>query len=233
MPRSGTTLVEQILATHSHVEGAGELHDLQSLLAEESRQRKQRFPHWASSMQPGDWQRMGERYMERTARWRASRTRFTDKLPNNWTQIGAIRAMLPGAHIVVCRRDPLETCFSCYRQYLLNNEYTRKPEDLAAFWRDFDRTATHFARIHPRHVYQHSYEALTANPEQGIRKLLEACDLPFEDTCLRFHKTRRIVRSPSACQVRQPLSTDTTHSHRYGSLLDPLRAALALPAFND
>jgi tetratricopeptide (TPR) repeat protein len=229
MPRSGTTLVEQILASHSQVEGAGELPDLPQVLAEESRRRGDPFPRWVANMLPADWQRLGERYLERTAHWRRRRPMFTDKLPNNWMYIGAIRAMLPGAHIVVCRRDPLETCFSCYRQHLFNNEYTRTPEDLVAFWRDFDRTAKHWAEVHPSRVYQHEYEALQTDPETGIRKLLGACGLPFEEGTLRFHETERDVRSPSATQVRRPLGSGTARARQYGALLDPFRAMLGLP----
>lgn len=231
MPRSGTTLVEQILASHSQVEGAGELPDLSLVLAEESRRRGQPFPRWVHAMQPDDWQRLGERYLERTAYWRKQRPRFTDKLPGNWMYVGAIRAMLPGAHVVICRRDPLETCFSCYRQHLFNNEYTRTPEDLAAFWRDFDRSANHWAALHPSHVHQHDYETLVAEPWQTIRDLLDSCGLPFEEACVRFHETTREVRSPSATQVRRPLSADTAHAERYGDLLDPLRLCLGVPPY--
>lgn len=231
MPRSGTTLAEQILASHSQVEGAGELPDLPQVLAAESRRRGKPFPHWVRDARPADWQRLGERYLERTARWRTRKPWCTDKLPGNWTYLGAIRAMLPGAHIVVCRRDPLETCFSCYRQRLFNNEYARRPDDLAAFWRDFDRSATRWAGLDPAHVYQHDHAALLADPEAGIRKLLAFCGLDFEDGCLRFHTSRRSVNSPSASQVRQPLRADTAHAQRYGSLLDPLRVSLGLPRF--
>lgn len=232
MPRSGTTLIEQILASHSQVEGAGELPDLSLVLREESRQRGKPFPHWVEAMQPADWQRLGERYLERTAHWRQHKQHFTDKLPGNWLNIGAIRAMLPGAHVIISRRDPLETCFSCYRQLLPDgSEFSRTPEDLAAFWLDFDRSATHWAKLNPGHVYEHDYEALVSNPEQGIRRLLDACGLPFEDACLRFHETVRDVRSPSATQVRRPISVDTGRAQHYGALLDPLRAALGLPLF--
>lgn len=231
MPRSGTTLVEQILASHSQVEGAGELPDLPLVLAEESRRLGKPFPRWVAQLQPQDWQRLGERYLERTAHWRQRKPVFTDKLPNNWMYLGAIRAMLPGAHVVVCRRDPLETCFSCYRQHLANNEYTRTPEDLAAFWRDFDGSARQAVTRDPSHVFEHDYEALQADPDSGIHKLLDACGLPFEETCLRFYATDRDVRSPSATQVRQPLRGDTARAHSYGALIDPLRLALDLPAF--
>jgi len=229
LPRSGSTLVEQILASHSAVEGAGELVDLPAVLAEESRRRGQPFPQWVGLMQPADWERLGRRYLERTSRWQQRRAVFTDKLLNNWIYIGAIRAMLPGAHVVACRRDPLETCFSCYRQRLDNNEYTRTFDDLASFWRDFDRSVRHWRQLHPGHVLEHSHEALLADPEASIRRLLAFCGLPFEEACMRFHENRRDVRSPSATQVRQPLH-DTARAPRYGALLDPLRAALGYPA---
>lgn len=232
MPRSGTTLVEQILASHPQVEGAGELVDLSLVIGEESRRRGRPFPHWVADARPGDWQRLGERYLERTAYWRRSRPCFTDKLPGNWMYVGVIQAMLPGAHVVISRRDPLETCFSCYRQLLPDgSDYSRTPEDLAAFWREFDASANHWAKLHPAHVYQHGYEAMLADPEPSIRKLLDACGLPFETACLRFHETEREVRSPSATQVRRPLQADTAHAQRYGDLLDPLRASLGMPMF--
>lgn len=231
LPRSGTTLVEQILASHSHVEGAGELPDLSLVLAEESRRRGKPFPAWVIDAQPSDWQRLGERYLERTMHWRRRRPMFSDKLPGNWMYIGAICAMLPGARIVACRRDALETCFSCYRQHLYNNEYTRTPEDLAAYWRDYDRSVRHWVSLHPTRVYEHDYEAMIGDAEPAIRKLLDFCGLPFEEACLRFHETRREVRSPSATQVRQPLQAGTARAQRYGALLDPLRTALGLPPF--
>lgn len=229
LPRSGTTLVEQILASHSQVEGAGELPDLPIVLTEESRRRSRSFPGWVRDARPEDWQRLGERYLERTAHWRTRRPRFTDKLPGNWMYVAAIRAMLPGARIVICRRDPLETCFSCYRQYLVNNEYARTFDDLASYWRDFDRSVRKWDKMYPSHVYEHRHEALLSEPEARICELLEACALPYEDACLRFHENRREVRSPSATQVRMPLRTDTSHTQRYGALLDPLRRALGLP----
>ncbi|MER3547253.1 MAG: sulfotransferase family protein [Rhodanobacteraceae bacterium] len=231
LPRSGSTLVEQILASHSQVEGTGELPDLALTLSEESQRRNEAYPHWVDKMTATDWQRLGERYLVRTARWRRRRSFFTDKLPANWYYIGAIRAMLPGAKIVACRRDPLETCFSCYRQHLDGNEYQRTFEDLAAYWRDFDRSVLHWRSLHPRHVHEHVYEELIADPERRVRALLDFCGLPFEQASLDFHRTRREVHSPSAMQVREPLRRDTARSARYGALLDPLRRALDLPAF--
>lgn len=231
LPRSGSTLVEQILASHSRVEGAGELSDLPLTLTAESQRRQTSFPLWVGQATQGDWQRLGKRYLERTARWRVRRPLSIDKLPSNWMYIGAIRAMLPGARIIVCRRDPLETCFSCYRQYLAGNEYARTFGDLAAFWRDFDRSIKFWLERAPRDLHEHQYETLVADPEPTIRALLEFCRLPFEASCLAFHENRREVRSPSATQVRQPLRHDTAHTDRYGALLDPLRQSLGYPPF--
>ena len=231
LPRSGSTLVEQILASHSAVAGAGELPDLPLVLAEESRLRGLPFPRWVGAMQPADWERLGRRYLERTAHWRRERRISTDKLPSNWIYAGAIRAMLPGARIIGCRRKPLETCFSCYRQRLDNNEYTRDFDDLASFWRDYDRSLRRWVDLDPGRVLAHDYEALLADPRASIGRLLEFCGLPFEEGCVRFHENTREVRSPSATQVRQPLHSGTARSERYGALLDPLRGALGLPAW--
>ncbi|MBS0557864.1 MAG: sulfotransferase [Proteobacteria bacterium] len=231
LPRSGTTLAEQILASHSQVEGAGELPDLTLTLNEESRRRGAPFAQWAATLAPADWSRLGRRYLERTAYWCERKPRFVDKMPNNWIQIGAIRAMLPAARIVVCRRDALETCLSCYRQHFAGNDWTRDFADLAAYWHAFDRTARAWQVRCPRSLRLHDYEALVAEPATQIRELLDFCGLPFEEACLRFHESARAVRSPSAAQVRQPLRADTARAGDYGALLDPLRVALGLPKF--
>jgi tetratricopeptide (TPR) repeat protein len=231
MPRSGSTLIEQILASHSQVEGTSELPDLPLVLTEESQRRGKPFPTWIDAMQPADWERLGRRYLERTSRWREQRPRFTDKLLNNWFYLGAIRAMLPAARIVASRRDPLETCFSCYRQRFSGNEFTRTFADLAAYWSDFDRAIKHWRELHPQHVYENSYENLVTQPESSIRALLKFCDLEFEPACLEFHRTERDVLTASAAQVRAPLRSDTARAGDYGPLLDPLRAALGMPPF--
>ncbi|HEU4662390.1 MAG TPA: sulfotransferase, partial [Dokdonella sp.] len=232
LPRSGSTLIEQILASHPAVEGAGELADLPLVIGEESRRRQQAYPRWVGAMRADDWRRLGQRYLDRTVHWRQRRTFFTDKLPNNWYYIDAIRHMLPGARIVAVRRDPLETCFSCYRQFLYNNEYTRSFADLAAFWRAFDRAVRDGIARHPSNVYESVYEELVVEPERRIRALLAFLGLPFDRACVEFHRTERDVRSPSAMQVRQPLRRDTARSSLYGILLDPLRRELGMPGFD-
>ena len=228
MPRSSTTLIEQILAAHPDVEGASELPDLPAIIAQESNRRGMPFAAWAAIATAADWERLGREYLERTVRWRKERARSTDKLPHNWMLVGAIRAMLPAAKIVDCRRDPLETCWSCYKQLFAPGlvRYAYDFGELAAQWRDYDRLARFWAKRHPTHVRAQSYETLLDEPEREIRALLEFCGLPFDEACLHFHESKRSVRSASAGQVRQPLRRDTARAARYGDLLAPLRDGL-------
>jgi hypothetical protein len=219
-----------VLAAHSQVEASGELRDLPQVLAEESRQCGRHYPDWVASATDDDWRRLGERYLERTARWRERKPFFTDKLPGNWMHVGAIRAMLPAAKVIVCRRDPLETCFSCYRQYMTadGQGWTHRFEDLAAYWNAFDRALRQWQARWQGFVHLQDYENLLAEPEASVRALLAFCGLPFEDACLAFGSGSRAVRSPSAAQVREPLRRDTARATRYGALLDPLRNALGI-----
>lgn len=230
MPRSGSTLTEQILASHSQVEGGGELSDISQLLQDESVRGEKPFPVWARDLTSAQWRVLGQRYLARTRRWRKQRPRFTDKRPGNWLHVGAILAMLPEARVIIARRDRLENCLGCYR-YMVTHDYTHDFADLAAAWRDFDRSARHWQQIYPDRVYVQHYEDLVADPETHIRRLLAFCNLPFEEACLNFHATERRVATPSATQVREPIRKDTARAHKYGSLLDPLRGELGLPPF--
>ncbi|MBO9661399.1 tetratricopeptide repeat-containing sulfotransferase family protein [Dokdonella sp.] len=229
MPRSSTTLIEQILAAHSQVEGASELPDLPAVLAQESQRRGLAFPQWVGAATAADWERLGRDYLARTARWRARRPRSTDKLPNNWMLVGAIRAMLPAAKIVDCRRDALETCWSCYKQLFAPGRanYSYDLAELGACWRDYDRLSRHWRKRWPQHLRAQDYAALLDAPEREIRALLEFCGLPFEPGCLDFHAASRDIRTASAAQVRQPLQRDTARAAKYGERMATLRTALA------
>ncbi|HZW19194.1 MAG TPA: sulfotransferase [Luteimonas sp.] len=228
MPRSGSTLFEQILAAHPEVEGASELPDLELVLRGESTRRGQPFPAWVAQATAGDWRRLGGEYLERTARWRERCPRFTDKMPENWLHAGVLRAMLPGATVIETRRDPLETAWSCYRQHFYRlPHFSCDFDDIAAFMRDCQRAMDAWRERDPGHVHLQSYEALLRDPEGAIRALLDACGLAFDTACLRFHEARRNVRTASAAQVRQPLQATTGRVDGYGALLDPLRAAIA------
>lgn len=231
LPRSGSTLIEQILASHSLVQGGAELPDVSQIIINESDRLRQDFLQWGSTRTPQQWQKLGEEYLRRTTRWRTQRPKSTDKSPSNWQYIGAILSMLPSAKIVVARRDPLETCLACYRYLVSRHSYAHDFNDLAQHWRDFDRAIVHWKKVYPGRVREQIYENLVADPENQIRELLEFCNLPFEASCLNFHQTERHVNTLSASQVREPLRNDTARAAKYGSLLNPLRAALGLPPF--
>lgn len=230
MPRSGSTLVEQVLASHPDVQGMGELGELAQVLAEESTRRQRRYPEWVPQANAGDWQRLGQRYLDLVGRFRDGHARFTDKLPNNWQALGAILAMLPEARVVICRRDPLETCWSCFKQFFtLGWECTYDLDQLATFWKAFDRAASLWSAREPGRVREQRYEALTQDPEAQTRALLEFCGLSFDPACLAPNTAPRSVHTLSAAQVRAPIRPQAATAAAYGALLDPLRSALGLP----
>lgn len=233
MPRSGTTLVEQILASHPDVQGMGELGELAQVLTEESSRLKRHYPDWVPEASPQDWQRLGLRYLELTGRFRGEQhVLFTDKMPNNWQAIGAIRAMLPGARILICRRDPLENCWSCFKQFFTSGwEFTYDIEQLGIFWKAFDRAAKEWTRRDPERIREQGYELLTEHPADEIRSLLDFCGLSFDPACLAFHQSRRNVHTLSAAQVRQPMRRHAGTATAYGAILDPLRLALGMAPF--
>jgi tetratricopeptide (TPR) repeat protein len=228
LPRSGSTLIEQILAAHPSVEGASELPYLGQVIEAESRRRGRPFPGWAADASADDWTRLGQHYLRLSARWRQRTPIATDKLPDNWLYVGAIRAMLPQARIIDCRRDPLETCWSCYKQRFGPGlaTFSYSFDSLAQYWRACEQLGAQWVRAHPGHVRVQSYEALVADPEAQIRELLAFCALPFDGACLDFQNSSRAIRTPSALQVRQPMRQASTRALRYGPLLDPLRTAL-------
>jgi hypothetical protein len=228
IPRSGSTLVEQILASHPEVEGANEIRDLRELIDAETSRRESAFPLWVNTAEASDWQRLGREYLARTERWRTSKPRFTDKSLVSWYLVGAALAMLPAARVVVVRRDPVETCLGCYRQCFSEaSGFACDLNETALYCADFLRLTRFWLKRYPERVFDLEYEALVAEPEPVIRRLLAFCDLPFDRACVEFQKTPRAVMSlPSAAQVRQPLRSDTARSARYGSKLDPLRQRL-------
>ena len=228
MPRSGSTLVEHILASHPEVEGANEIPDLPQVIEDESRRRGQPFPDWVASATADDWQRLGKDYLARTSRWREKRPRFTDKNVANWPLMGAARLMLPGAKIIHCHRDPVETCFSCYRHLFRHSvHYSYDLDAMADYYRDYERLSTFWLARHPQHVLDFPYEALVQEPDGQIRRLLAFCELPFDPTCLAPHQTQReVLSTASAAQVREPIRADTAHSTSYREWLQPLRERL-------
>lgn len=227
LPRSGSSLTEQILASHPDVEGGGELLDLQQVVDAESARRGKPFPHWVNEAGAGDWERLGRDYLARTAHLRQRRRMSVDKNLINWQLVGAAAAMLPGARIVNSSRDALETCFACYRQlFTRGNGFSYDFEAMVSYWHDYERLCRHWRERLPQRFFDHVHEALLADPEGEIRKLLAACRLDFNPACMEFHRTRREVHTASAAQVRQPLNTGTARSARYGDKLQRLRALI-------
>ncbi len=228
IPRSGSTLVEQILASHPEVEGANEIKDMKQVIDAETGRRNSAFPLWVPDATAEDWQRLGREYLARTARWRQSKPRFTDKSLVTWYLVGAALAMLPAARVVVVRRDPVETCLGCFRQCFSEaSGFACDLDEMADYCSDFLRLTRFWLHRYPNQVFDLQYEALVAEPETVIRRLLDFCNLPFAPACLEFHRTARTVQSlPSAALVRQPLRGDTARSALFGDKLDRLRQRL-------
>jgi len=227
LPRSGSTLVEQILASHPEVEGAGEITDLQRVIDDESRRRGETFPAWVPHATAADWTRLGRAYLDGTRRHRELGRVFTDKNLLNWKLAGAAHAMLPGARFVHVQRDATETCLACYRQLFRNgNPFSYDLGEMTGYWRDSARLCHHWKTLFPDSWHDLVYERLLDHPEQEIHQLLEFCGLPDAPACLQFHDTQRVVRTASAAQVRQPLRRDTARAALYGHALDPLRDLL-------
>ncbi len=228
LPRSGSTLVEQILAAHPQVEGGSELSDLQAVIAAESNSRRKPFPDWVADADAHDWQRLGTDYLARTARWRHLRPIFTDKTPDNWKYVGAIGAMLPGAKVIDCRRDALETCWSCFKQLFAPGVagFAYTFEDLASYWKDYLRLSTVWDTDRHCSYRIQSYEALAAHPTQQTAELLAFCGLPADERCLHPERAPRAIRTASSAQVREPIRNDTARAAAYGSRLARLVALL-------
>ncbi len=225
LPRSGTTLVEQVLSAHPDVEGASELPHLPQIIQQESQRRGKAYPAWVDDMSALDWRRLGDEYLSLTTRWRLNRVKSTDKLPENWLYIGAIGRMFPGCKIIDCLRDPVETVWSCYKQLFAPGRvnFSYRFEDLRDYWLAYRASMTVWAARLPKQLYTQSYEQLVTDSEPQVRALLDFCGLAFSDTCLEPHLAQRVIRTPSAAQVRLPMHAPSVKTQGYGELLNSLR----------
>ncbi|HKC15623.1 MAG TPA: sulfotransferase [Steroidobacteraceae bacterium] len=230
LPRSGSTLVEQILASHSGVEGTMELPNIITMTHQFDDMDASRdgYPETVGTAPAGLFATLGSRYLEETAPLRTGREHFTDKLPNNFSHIGLIHAILPQATIIDARRHPMDACFSVFKQHFAEGQtFSYDLEDLGRYYRCYLALMDHWDAVLPGKVLHFQYEDLVRDPEANIRRLLEHCQLPFESACLSFHETRRSVRTASAEQVRQPLYTSGVGYWRhFEAELEPLRRAL-------
>ena len=230
LPRSGSTLIEQILASHSQVEGTMELPNVLNMVGQFDDLAPGRggYPETVGGASAAQLAALGHRYLEETAALRSGRQHFTDKLPNNFSHIGLIHAILPRAIIIDARRHPMDACFSTFKQHFAEGQtFSYSLEDLGRYYRCYLALMDHWERVLPGRVLHVQYEELVREPERNIRRLLAHCGLPFEPACLSFHETRRAVRTASAEQVRQPLySSGVGYWRNFEQQLEPLRAAL-------
>ncbi len=232
LPRAGSTLLEQILASHSRVEGTSELaeiprlvHRLQGRARDEA---KPRYPAVLAGLLPEQFERFGAGYIADTRVYRTDRPFFIDKMPNNFRHIGLIHLILPNAKIIDARREPMACCFSNFKQlFAAGQEFTYSIEDIARYYRTYVQLMRHWDSVLPGRILKVQHEDLVNDLEGNVRRLLAFCGLEFEPACLEFHKTERSVRTASSEQVRRPIYKEGVDQWRnFEPWLRPLRAAL-------
>jgi hypothetical protein len=232
MPRSGTTLVEQILASHPQVFGAGELKLFENSICELRAVTADAplYPEIASHMVGDDFRTLGERYLAGIRSLAPSASHITDKMPTNFMFAGLIHLALPNASIIHVVRDPMDTCFSCFSiLFTEGNWQTYDLAELGRYYRDYRALMAHWHRVlPPGRILDVNYEDLVADVEGVAHRILAHCSLPWDKACLEFHRTERVVRTASATQVRTPLyASSVGRSVAYQGLLAPLLAELS------
>ena len=232
LPRAGSTLLEQILSSHSQVDGTLELPNILSLsqrLRRKGRGADNRpYPENLADLSPEECAQYGREYIRETRIHRQGAPFFIDKMPNNFRHIGLIKLILPNAKIIDARRHPMACCFSGYKQlFAEGQEFTYSLEDLGQYYRDYVQLMDHWDEVLPGFVLRVMNEDVVDDLEAEVRRILEFCNLPFEETCLEFHRTRRAIRTPSSEQVRQPVNrTGLDYWRHYAPWLEPLKDRL-------
>jgi tetratricopeptide (TPR) repeat protein len=241
LPRSGSTLLEQILASHSQVEGTQELPNVQQIVSalrgRESDGTESRYPRILETLSEADFRQLGEKYLADTRAYRAGNPFFVDKNPNNFRHLGLIHLMLPGARIIDARREPMACCFSNLKQLFANGqEFSYGTEEVARYYRTYLELMRHWDRVLPGRILRVWHEDVVADLEGNVRRVLEFCGLPFEPQCLVFHETQRSVRTASSEQVRQAINREGLEQWKhFEPWLGPLKEALgdALGRYRD
>jgi hypothetical protein len=232
LPRAGSTLLEQILASHPLVEGTMELPELPRIareLAGGDGHEDGALLQAVAALAPERLRELGERYLAATRHMRKTDAPFfIDKMPNNWLYVGLIQLILPNATIIDMRRNPLACCFSCFKQHFARGQsFTYGFGDLGRFYRNYVRLMAHFDSVLPGRVIRVHYEMLIDDTDAEIRRVLAACRLAFDPACLRFHKNARAVRTASSEQVRRPIFREgIEHWRHYEPWLGTLKATL-------
>lgn len=217
LPRSGSTLLEQILASHSLVEGTHELSDLGRVVNEIPKLLKirKRYPHSVADIDPGGFARLGVEYLERTSKYRVGNRFFIDKNPNNFVHVGLLHLMMPDAVIINAQRHPLDSCLGSYKQLFAKGQaFSYDLTELAEYYLQYYRITDHWSDALPGKVLNVQYEDVVADLEGQVSRLLDHCSLPFEDACLNFHETERAVKTASSEQVRQPIYSTSVNLWR-------------------
>ena len=226
LPRSGSTLIEQILASHSQVDGTHELGDFARAVqsVRRGKSRRARFPEALAGINREDWQSIGEEYLRRTEIFRSGAPYFIDKNPNNFIYAGVLKLALPNARIINARRHPLDSCFGSFKQLFASGQpFTYDLTELGEYYLQYRRLMDHWDVVLPGFVLDADYEKVVADLDGQVRRLLEFCGLPFEEACLRFHETDRAIKTASSEQVRRPIYTSSVNLWRnYASHLDEL-----------
>ena len=225
LPRSGSTLLEQILASHSLVDGTSELPDLgriSNLITD--REKGRQYPEGIQDMAPSEITALGLEYLNRTRRHREGAPYFTDKMPNNFAHIGLILATMPNAKVIDARRYPLDSCIGCYKQHFARGQtYTYDLFELAEFYLEYDEMMSHWQKVAPDRVLRVQYEDVVNELEDQVLRILDYCKLPFEKGCVDFHQTKRAVRTASSEQVRQPIYSGSIGTwQRFENHITPL-----------
>jgi tetratricopeptide (TPR) repeat protein len=229
LPRSGSTLLEQILASHSKVEGTSELREMISIArrlgGKRNRDDASRYPGVLWDLREDECRELGEEYVERTRIQRHGAPFFIDKMPNNYQHVALISMILPNAKIIDSRRHPMATCFSGFKQlFAAGQTFTYSQTDVARYYRDYVGLMTHWDSVLPGKVLRVNYENVIADTEQEVRRILDYCGLSFDEQCLAFHNTERAIRTASSEQVRQPIYTSALDQwHNFEAHLGAMR----------
>jgi tetratricopeptide (TPR) repeat protein len=232
LPRSGSTLIEQILASHSKVEGTHELADVPRMVVElqgrDWQLENPRYPAVLAQMASEDFRRLGEKYLDDTRSYRSGKAHFIDKMPNNFRHVGLMHLMLPNARIIDARREPMACCFGNLKQLFAHGqEFAYGIEDIARYYLTYLELMRHWDAVLPGRVLRVQYEDVVTDLEGSVRRILDHCGLEFEPSCVEFHRTERSVRTASSEQVRQPIYREALEQWRhYEPWLGPLRESL-------
>jgi len=234
LPRSGSTLIEQILASHSMIERTMELPDLGRCIRAVSRARKDKveYPEAVRDLSRTDTEALGQRYLDTTQRYRTGSPHFIDKMPNNFSNLGFLNMILPHAKVINARRHPLDSCLGSYKQLFYNGQsYTYDFFELGQYYLQYQRVMDHWHKVMPGRILDVHYEDVVRDQEGQTRRMLEYIGVPFEEQCLRYWETERAINTASSEQVRQPIYTKGLnfwkhYEHHLGELIEILEPLL-------